>query len=450
MLQVLDVFLPDGAGKFQKIATGMFSPRKLQNFYFPVAALPLPYRGEKEITIYFKISSDNDTLEAPLFLATERELIKHAGGKSLFHGFYYGLMVIMFVYNFFIYLMVRDRSYLYYTLYVLSAIVAMLFFHGRIISFFGDNFGLYRFLNIAAISASFIAVILFARSFLQTKSLAPRTHQALTILIGIFLIHLALESFLKNHTLKIMGGFAFLTSILLLSIGFRFYRKFRYARYYTHAWLIYLSLILIYALHQFNIYLPYSEYALELAGMCEVSLFSFALANRIRLLQHQVERDFLTGLYNKNALQKHLSEKISKTENNASENPLCMIIIDIDDFKNINDTYGHDEGDRLLKYISLIINEQIREADFLTRWGGEEFVIVLSETDEKQAHNAAERIRRAVEAGAYFADRRITISLGIGFHRKGESPRDFFHKTDQALYQAKKSGKNRVEVTLDR
>jgi diguanylate cyclase (GGDEF)-like protein len=126
-----------------------------------------------------------------------------------------------------------------------------------------------------------------------------------------------------------------------------------------------------------------------------------------------------------------------------------MIIIDIDHFKSINDTYGHTAGDCLLKALSFSAEETIRLSDQIFRFGGEEFVVLLPETTISGVKRLAERIRRNIEALESKCDDSIikmTASLGIATLNRGEDEETFFNRADKALYQAKDDGRNSTRI----
>jgi diguanylate cyclase (GGDEF)-like protein len=126
-------------------------------------------------------------------------------------------------------------------------------------------------------------------------------------------------------------------------------------------------------------------------------------------------------------------------------NILGCIMIDIDHFKSINDKYGHVTGDKVLREISLRLRNSIRSYDVLGRYGGEEFLIVLPDTDFENAKNLAERIRKNIKE-KLIADLQVTISLGItSIQEKDETINDIINRADEALYKAKNSGRDRVE-----
>jgi len=154
--------------------------------------------------------------------------------------------------------------------------------------------------------------------------------------------------------------------------------------------------------------------------------------------------DPLTGAYNRRYFYNISKELISlsKRENQY----LSISMIDIDDFKKINDTYGHDKGDNILKELVNLINKTIRDSDLLIRFGGEEFVIVLPHTDIKQSTIILEKIRSIIEKSVFIDGIKFTISIGISQYIDNEDIESTLKRADTGLYRAKNSGKNKIEI----
>lgn len=164
------------------------------------------------------------------------------------------------------------------------------------------------------------------------------------------------------------------------------------------------------------------------------------------LLHQEIERiasiDQLTGLYNR-----HKFEELFGIEAERSRRfslPLSLILIDIDHFKQVNDIYGHDIGDDVLKRFADIIQENIRKIDIVARWGGEEFLLLCPGTDLKQIQKLAEKLRLSVENISFPQIGHVTISLGVSTFEKDDTFRDIFKRVDQGLYSAKQHGRNQV------
>lgn len=155
-------------------------------------------------------------------------------------------------------------------------------------------------------------------------------------------------------------------------------------------------------------------------------------------------RDPLTGLGNRMAYDNRLDLEITRWQRHKS--PLTLIIWDIDHFKKINDTLGHKAGDKTLKIIAKLLSENCRHLDFLSRFGGEEFTMLLPETDQESALTLANKLRKIIEKTRFNSGNgflTITLSCGISQFREGDTAESIFDRADKALYQAKQMGRNR-------
>ncbi|MCP4598393.1 diguanylate cyclase [Neptuniibacter sp.] len=159
-------------------------------------------------------------------------------------------------------------------------------------------------------------------------------------------------------------------------------------------------------------------------------------------LKELASTDPLTEVSNRRSFESKLIDEMARA--NRYEEPLSLLMLDIDHFKEVNDHYGHDAGDIILKELTNEIKDQVRKIDFIARWGGEEFMIILPKTPLEMAKAFAERLRKQIEAYAFSYHSETTISLGITSFHRGENKDDFVSRADQALYEAKESGRNRV------
>jgi len=155
-------------------------------------------------------------------------------------------------------------------------------------------------------------------------------------------------------------------------------------------------------------------------------------------------KDELTGLYNRRYFNQILPREIERAK--RYDSPLSFIMYDIDYFKKVNDTFGHQTGDMVLQTISDIVLKNIRNVDFVFRVGGEEFVILLIESDEKNAYQVAEKIRKIIERYNFGDVGNITISLGVTGLKKSDTLSRIIKRIDEALYQSKNRGRNRTTV----
>ena len=161
-------------------------------------------------------------------------------------------------------------------------------------------------------------------------------------------------------------------------------------------------------------------------------------------IQRLAVTDSLTGLYNRHKLQDSLDTEVERAKRYSR--PLSIIMIDMDELKAINDTYGHAAGDEALKLVAKSIQRSIRKVDLGTRLGGDEFIVLLPEADREEAASVAKRIREAI-LDAEFASGKLSVSLGVvQWHSGFSTTKDFVHAVDKAMYLAKRSDGERLHV----
>jgi len=170
------------------------------------------------------------------------------------------------------------------------------------------------------------------------------------------------------------------------------------------------------------------------------------LKEKSNLLEYQASHDSLTGLFNRNKFKDLFGKELRRGI--RYDNELSLILFDLDNFKRVNDTYGHQVGDEVLIEIAQIITAGVREHDTVVRWGGEEFIILLPETSIDGALMVADKIRLLISEKPISSQNiNITASFGISKMIEDDTEDSFVHRTDKALYEAKQNGKNRI-VTM--
>lgn len=169
------------------------------------------------------------------------------------------------------------------------------------------------------------------------------------------------------------------------------------------------------------------------------------------VLQHAT-LDALTGLNNRRQFEVRIKQEVATAK--RQNKPLCAMMIDVDFFKKVNDTYGHVAGDLVLKTVAGIIKDELREYDIPSRYGGEEFSVLLPYTKIEEAFAVAQRLRQAVEAKTieFVSDDepvnkiKVTVSIGVNQYKKDDTEQDLYDKADKALYDAKTHGRNKVVI----
>lgn len=171
------------------------------------------------------------------------------------------------------------------------------------------------------------------------------------------------------------------------------------------------------------------------------------LKDKNRQLEDLATLDMLTGAYNRRKFEYSLSLEIQKKE--KYDSPFSIIVLDVDNFKRINDDNGHENGDRILQDVTALIQNTLRATDKLFRWGGDEFIILLPELSLDNARKVADRVRETIELFDFdIINKEVTVSLGVGTYSSNETPDQFVTRVDNALLKAKFNGKNKVEIAL--
>ncbi|WP_252732735.1 GGDEF domain-containing protein [Paraglaciecola chathamensis] len=176
--------------------------------------------------------------------------------------------------------------------------------------------------------------------------------------------------------------------------------------------------------------------------VAKVSLFA-------SMLQREANYDALSGIFNRRAFNLQSAQQFNKSREN--DQPLSVLMCDVDFFKNVNDTYGHSTGDEVIKTVAQVMLENTRNSDLVARYGGEEFIALLPRTSKHEATIVAEKIRHSIESIEINIDNhqlRFTISVGISDLKSADSNIDnVIFRADEALYNAKESGRNQVKMS---
>lgn len=185
----------------------------------------------------------------------------------------------------------------------------------------------------------------------------------------------------------------------------------------------------------------------HLESLLSVLLYPMRNALLYRAATQSALRDPLTGAGNRIAMEQTLQREIEMSRRHLQ--PLSVLMLDIDHFKRINDSHGHSAGDDVLKAVAASIKGQLRNVDMVFRYGGEEFLILLSNTGREASAMVGERLRYAAQAAEYYADGQLielTVSLGCSTLLPGESADSLLRRADSALYVAKREGRNRLAM----
>lgn len=371
----------------------------------------------------------------------------------------YGILASMILYHLVLFFSLKLRYYGFYVLYVSSFLLMNASYNSYTFEpFFAEQPAIQNWMQSSTIFLFSICGLLFARSFLNLKKYLPNAQQATDTLIGLFIVTMIGSAYFGYHYHVILAiSMSILFSIFVFSIALITWLKGNQsARFFllgTTAGLIGTSIT---ALTVMSL-IPYSYmgyHAIDFGMVIDSILLSFALVDKVKNSEKNTLRaetlaktDELTGLLNRRAyneiyeLDQTQNKKLSKTN-------LSTMMIDIDHFKKVNDNFGHKAGDIVLQRVAHLIHSLVKTTDHVFRMGGEEFLILMPDTDSSLANHIAERIRHSIENLNIVIDNNtinITVSIGISENLSQENGIQLSEvNADKALYQAKQTGRNKV------
>lgn len=453
----------DGKSETLQLAGGWLENGRRGEFSYLYPVFILPESIDSSRPVVVRVATPY-ALQFRATLYTADAFREYSFIVFLLIGFFVGILIAMILYNLVLYLFMRDKHYIYYILYVLFLLLWQGALFG-LVRYFWPALG-YLMLSYIAVFAAlmmFFAVI-FAVVFLKTSQTAPR-HDKLLKGLAAFMMIIVVLVFLRQlwigNLLAYLSGQA--AAIVLFTSALSALRSgFKPALYYLIAVAVFLATVIIFIFKFYGL-VPNNTLTMHIVifgSAAEAILLSIALGYRIRMLreEEQVLRerernlqaisitDELTGLFNRRFLNASLLKKTAAAR--RSGKGLSLLMMDVDHFKNFNDTYGHPEGDKVLVALGRLLLQMLREEDIACRYGGEEFVVILDNADLKIALDTAQRIRTGFENLPFRPgtknDISVTVSIGAAEFKPEESPDELLFRADQAMYQAKQTGRNRV------
>lgn len=513
LLNELDVVLQRDGRTVAQFKTGASRPFRERAIKHREFVFPLELSHQSPSMLYVRAQT-NGSMQFEPILWERTAFTEQTRINAYASGGFYGIMLAMIFYNFFLFCIIRDRDYLYYIAFVTSFMLFSAALNGDAYQFLWPDAPAWNEVSVT-LSIALIGVfsLLFSDSFLKLPQHWLAMHRIFRLMLLIS-VSLVLLSFVLPYpiSVRLNSLHGVLVMALILTTGaLMLARGFRHARYFVLAWLALLVGTTALSLSKFGI-LPWNPIianGAQIGAVVEVILLSFALGDRInqeraarfqaqqevlaaseraqlaqkelitakesanrqleervaertrelekamarleavnRFLEDVSNTDQLTKLNNRHYFVKRYHEEYRRAQRHGDT--ISVIMLDIDHFKHFNDTYGHLAGDQCLVAVANELRSSIsRAGDTLARFGGEEFIVLLTHTNINGATTVAERLRKAVAAIELKLEQQsvsVTISLGVAsiVPSTPDNPEQLIQCADEALYDAKQQGRNRV------
>ncbi|MFT4561193.1 MAG: diguanylate cyclase (GGDEF)-like protein [Gammaproteobacteria bacterium] len=485
--------VPDGGWSIEETGDGVpFRSRQInhRNFNFKIESNPAAAQ-----TYYMRLRSDTSAIQLPLYIYSQAEFESATSRGNFVFGIYFGLIALLIAASLATCFMFKTPKCVSYCAYLISYLLFQLSFNG-----FGfqllwpDSPLLQAKLPTLFCGTTVIFGILFSKRFLELGTRSANIDRVLLLLTFIggagVLYHLSGSG---NYGSRFIVGCGLISSVLIFFAAARAnYLGYRPARLFLIGWT--LSLIGAVATGGYILgigpNLPGFAYAVQLGSLFQIVFVSLALAHQItderqkkdlriragqdelRALNESLERqvadrtqeleirnqelielavrDGLTGLYNHSTTIELLKQVVEHSK--RYDFPTTVMMLDIDDFKSVNDTLGHPVGDKVIVAVSQVLVDELRKADVVGRYGGDEFLIVLSHADLSAAREHGERLLdriRGIDISE-LESRTITASLGISILNSRDdraTASDLIWRADQAMYSSKQGGRDRLTIS---
>ena len=432
----------------------------------PFSVRPVPSRffavdhefGPGTTAVYLRVETP-DPIVLPLYLLTELEAERRELVQGYSYGFVYGYLLALLAYNLMLYASLRNRVYLLYGAFLATFLAMNVAYTGHGFAWLWPHQVVLQQWIIPILMGLFgVTGLTFAKQFLDTRQRQPRLHRALSAVAGLSLLLLVMSIMISgNQRDCLLVAFIFVTlfSGLMPLLGLLALKGGHpYARYFLVATLASMTGTLITALSVWG-FLPFGDFqfrAVEIGMLVDATVLALALGSQFRsirlehlLAEKRASRDPLTDLYNRRSFL-DIAQRVWANATHHGR-PLSVVMLDIDHFKVINDTHGHAAGDAALVDVAAVLTGALRQGDVVARWGGEEFLLLLPDTQLEDAVALAERLRGLI--GAMRLDLsgttlQFTASFGVVQQTHQETLDLLITDADNCLYRSKRQGRNRT------
>ena len=494
LLDYVDVYVRYPDNHIEHLTSGDMQPFSARAIRYrqPNFWIDLPQKTQVELLVS---TSSKSSIQAPLAVYTASAFAEMERDAQFGIGIYNGILFALFCYNLILWLVLRDQNHFWYMMHISGFGLVLFCLNGLAFEYlWPNNPWLANHAIPLSMCFSQFAMHQFARLFLNMKEMSPIANRIAIgfiifyALMGMASLFIDYATAVKLTTYTVFPGIVFVLTQAFIAIR----RGYRPAKLFLVAWAALLLGTFIYASVSFGI-LPkvfITEYGIQIGSAIEMILLSFALAYRYanlrnenvkivydaneklesnvakrtselslaleqladanKRLRESSQRDALTGLYNRRHFREVFEQMLRQTTERRQ--PLGVILLDLDFFKKINDTYGHLAGDDCLRSLSKTITVTMTGYNaIVARFGGEEFVTVIPNVTPEKLNFIAEELRSRIEKESIpVGSQTINITASLGVFSVAESqhisPDTALHQADEALYVSKNNGRNRVSV----
>jgi diguanylate cyclase (GGDEF)-like protein len=487
----VDFFAVDAGGRTQQIRTGDAHPFSSRPVAYRGFAFLLDAKPGETVTYYLHLRSATGAIGLPLKLVDSATFRAESASENYLRGTYIGFMAGLALCALVLFILVRNVAYAYYCQYLVTFVLLVCAVDGYGMQFLWPNAPLaQQILPAALLALSNITGVLFTRSFLNLPVATPSCEPMYAVGVIASAVGIGLHVFQGGFlgVTAIMAASAILCPIAMWGCLQAWRGGDRIAGYLLLGWLAFMLGMSLTLLDMSGV-LPSSwwtvngiyfgslgEFVALAVGLSErlwttqrareaqiaavnadLAELNSNLESMVQTRTHQLEarnrelselavRDSLTGLYNHSTSIELLEQLLSQSQ--RYEFPIATVMLDIDNFKQLNDSFGHQLGDHVLEEVSQTLADSVRGSDVVGRYGGEEFLIVMPYADAQAAREYGERVLALIRE-IHIEDNHISASIGISvFHPRGHraSAQDVIRRADEALYRSKRDGRDRLTV----
>ncbi|MDU2063305.1 MAG: diguanylate cyclase [Sporomusaceae bacterium] len=458
----IDIYFPtgivNGTTQYTVKKVGTFRPTRNNDVLNNTWTIAVPTEYMTGQFVYLRL----DTVSAfrlPVRIWDEKDFLAQALIKHLSYGIFFGIIIAAFLYNFLALYILKDKAYFFYVFYVAASFIYQLAACGYLRLLLDLSYPMYRGIFWASLSIAFMCSVFFTGFFLRVR----RGEMIWFRLLGSFVVIALLGGVLgvlgyELSANRIAYGLGMTLSVAFMILAFiRFRQGYQPARFYLLAWGVLAVGVFIWTI------LPYRLFGVNgllVSSVVEMLLLSLALSERFKQLRLRElmltkhidyykdlsDIDELTGLYNRRGLNRVIQKAI-KTAAQENRN-LSIMVLDIDFFKNYNDNYGHWQGDQVLVSLGNLLLNNLEVAKMAFRYGGEEFVVLVTDIQQAEVMRIAEQIRQDFAKMEFMPIHQqkvsVTLSIGVTAFMPSDSMASLFERADKALYDAKAQGRNQV------